>query len=319
MAKEKEDIKARRSKFRVVLLAIILLLIPIHLVDVFIYPETEIIPADFFFAAVVVQLFFLWLDDIKEKHRILWVQKKKEELNKMKSKFALISSHELMTPISVIKGYMSLMMDKLLGELTEKQKNALDIMNKYFMRLEEIKNNLTRLYAGASPSFEENLKPSSIEVIVRTTADDIMPFVKKRNQNLSTEIERNIPHVMMDRGGIRQALVNLLLNAIRFTPDNGRIIIRANDDKDNIRVEVQDNGIGIPKDKLSNIFESFYEVQDTDKHSSGSIEFKSGGMGLGLTIAKNIIDAHKGKIWAESEVDKFSNFIFTIPKRRKNE
>lgn len=312
---EKKVLQLKINKFRIALLAIIALLIFIHLIDVFIYPGTEILPSEFFFAVAIAQLFFLWFDDVREKYRILWIQKKKEELNEMKSKFALITSHELMTPITVIKGYIDLMTDKLLGNLTEQQKSALDTMGKYFTRLEEIKHNLSKAYSEKAPSFEESLKSSSLEVIIRTTTDDIMPFVKKRNQKLSLEIERDIPHVMMSRGGIRQVLVNLLLNAIRFTPDNGGIIIRARDEKNNIRVEVEDNGIGIPKDKLNSIFEGFYEFQDTDTHSSGSIEFKSSGMGLGLAIAKNIIDAHKGRIWAESEENKFSNFIFTIPKK----
>lgn len=312
---EKEELRPKTSKFRIVLLAIIVFLILIRLVDIFIYPETEILPTDFLLAVAIVQLFFLWFDGVKEKHRILWVQKKKEELNEMKSKFTVITSHELMTPITVIKAYMSLLMDEILGKLTEEQKDALDKMDQYFTRLEEIKNDLSRLYSGTPPSFEENLKPGSMERLIRATADDIMPFIKRRNQNILVEIEKNIPQVVMDARGIRQVLVNLLLNAIRFTPDNGRITIRAKDEKDDIRVEVEDNGIGIPMDKLSSIFESFYEAQDTDKHSSGSIEFKSGGMGLGLTIAKNIIDAHNAKIWVESEVDKFSNFIFTIPKK----
>ncbi len=309
------DTKPETNKFRIALLAIIVLLIIIYLIDVFVYPESEIIPPDFFFAVVIVQLFFLWFDDVREKHRILWLQKKREELGDMKSKFALITSHELMTPITVIKGYINLMTDRLLGDLTEKQKSALSIMNKYFTRLEEIKDSLSKLCSGTSISPKESLQPSSIEILIRTTADDILPFVKKRNQDLRIEIERNIPEVMMDRNGIRQVLVNLLLNAVRFTPDKGNIAIRAKDEKDNIRVEIEDNGIGISKDKLASIFESFYEIQDTNTHSSGSIEFKSGGMGLGLAIAKNIIDAHKGKIWAESEEGRFSNFIFTLPKQ----
>lgn len=311
----REEMSPRTSKFKIILLLIMVLLVIIHVVDMFAYPETEILPANFFFAVVIVQLFFLWLDDVKEKNRILWVQKKKEELNQVKSKFALITSHELMTPITVIKGYLSLMMDKILGELTDRQKKALDTMNEYFTKLEEIKDNLTQLHSGVHPSFKDRCKPSSINAIIETTASDMMPFVKKRNQNLSVKMDKNIPSIMINENGIRQVLVNFLLNAIRFTPDKGNIIIHTKDEKENVRVEVEDSGIGIPKDKLSAVFESFFEAQDTDKHSSGSVEFKSGGMGLGLSIAKKIIDSHRGKIWAESEVNKFSKFIFTLPKQ----
>ena len=312
---KKDEMQYQPSRFRVALLTIIILLIAIHLIDKHVYPDTEILPTNFFFSVVLVQLFFLWFDGVKEKNRILWVQEKKDELNEMKDKFALITSHELMTPITIIREYVNLMAEKILGEVNEKQKDALNVMNKYFLRLEEIRNNLSQLYVGAPPAIEERLERTSIEVLARTTAEDIMPFIKKRNQTLSLEIERDIPHVPMDRSAIRQVLVNLLLNAIRFTPDEGRIVVRAKSDKRGMRVEVEDNGMGIPKDKLENIFESFYEVQDTSHHSSGSIEFKSGGMGVGLTIAKNIIDAHEGEIWAESEVDKYSRVIFTLPKK----
>ncbi len=303
--------------YGVALLIMLVFLIFIRLTEVYIYPGSVIIPPDFFLIAVIIQMFFLWLYTVREKERILWIEKKREELGEMKSKFTLITSHELMTPITVIKGYMKLMMDRALGELTPKQKNALDVMNKYFERLETIKSNLTRLSSEKPESIEKNLKQASIESIIRTTAEDMGTFLNKRRQHLELQIERGMPDIDIDINGIRQVLANLLLNAIRFTPDNGRITIRAKDDKDNIRVEVEDNGIGIPGESLKSIFESFYEVQDIRKHSSGSIEFKSSGIGLGLTIAKKIIDFHNGRIWAESEVDKFSRFIFTLAKKQR--
>jgi len=312
---KKDEMQYQPSKFRVALLVTIIVLIMLHLIDKHVYPHTEILPANFFFSVVIVQLFFLWYDGVKEKHRILWMQKKKNELNDMKDKFALITSHELMTPITIIREYVNLMAEKILGDINEKQKDALGVMNKYFLRLEEIRHNLSQLYVGAPQAIEEKLELTSIEVLARTTAEDIILFIKKRNQKISLEIDRDIPHVLMDRPAIRQVLVNLLLNAIRFTPDKGKIALRAKDGDRSIRVEVEDNGIGIPREKLENIFDSFYEIKDTSQHSSGSIEFNSGGMGLGLTIAKNIINAHEGEIWAESEVGKYSRFIFTLPKK----
>jgi signal transduction histidine kinase len=316
-SKEIPDIRhMHRGRFRAAIVALIFAVAALHLADRVIYPETEILPPDFFFALVIALLFFLWFDNVKEKYHILWVQKKKEELNELKTKFSLITSHELRTPTAVIKGYVSLLLDKVLGELTDKQKSALDVMNRYFRRLEEINENLTRLHSGKGMPHSEHVKEAAIESVIRTTADDMMPFIDKRKQKLSVEVVPPIPEVMMDQGGIRQVLVNLLLNAIRFTPDSGTIVVRARESGNEIRVEVTDTGIGIPKEKLDTIFESFYEIQDTDKHSSGSIEFRSGGMGLGLTIAKRIVEAHGGKIWAESKEGKSSNFIFTLPKKR---
>ena len=307
----------KSNNFRVALFLILFLFIALHVVDKIVYPTTVIIHPDIFLAMVVLQLFLLWFDSVKEKYHILWIQKRKEELSEMKSKFSLIASHELRTPLTVIKEYIAIMQDKIFGELTEKQSQALDTITKYFSRLEGIQNNLTKLCSGVSPSFEKNLKLFSLEEIVKTTADDVMPFIKKRNQGLSVDIKESIPAVMMDVNGIRQVLVNLLLNSIRFTPDKGKIIIRASQDDNYVKVEVEDNGIGIPDEKIDRIFESFYEAQDTAGHSSGHIEFKSGGMGLGLTIAKRIIDSHNGKIWAQSKPNEFSVFTFAIQKNNK--
>jgi signal transduction histidine kinase len=310
----KEGKQPSHTGFSIALLLILVVLIVIRLVEIFVYPESVIIPPYLIFSVAILEMFFLWFYAVKEKYRLIWLQKKREELNEMKSKFTLITSHELMTPITVIKGYMKLLRDKVLGGLNEKQEDALDIVNKYFERLESIKGNLTKLSAGTSRSLIGNLQPVTIGVLIRLTAREITPFVEKRHQHLDLDVAKDIPQAKMDVNGIQEVLVNLLLNAIRFTPDGGKIIVRARNAGSKIRVEVEDSGIGIPKDRLGSVFESFYELRDIKKHSSGSIEFKSSGLGLGLAIAKNIITAHRGEIWVESEVDRFSRFIFTLPK-----
>ncbi len=311
---EKIDKRPAGSAFSASLLLILTTLIAIRLIEIFIYPGSVIIPSYVLFSVAILGIFFLWLYAIKEKHRLIWLQKKKEELDEMKSKFTLITSHELMTPVTVIKGYLKLFKDKTLGDLTEKQERALDIVNKYFDRLEGIKNNLTKLSAGTRKSLIGNLQPVSIEVLIRLTAREIAPFIQKRGQHLQIDVDKDTPSVRMDINGVQEVLLNLFLNAIRFTPDGGKITVRAKGLEDKIQVEVEDSGIGIPRDRLKSVFESFYELRDIKKHSSGSIEFKSSGLGLGLTIAKNIVAAHKGQIWVESELGKFSRFTFTLPK-----
>jgi len=240
----------------------------------------------------------------------------KEIMAEMKTKFAMITSHELKTPCTIIKLCVDSMRELELKEPTPEGRRIMSIIEENTERLEKIVASLSKLYIGAF-DFAKSLKPSSIEAIVQSTVKDITPFLNKRKQALIIEIENNIPEVMMQENGIKQALVNLLLNAIRFTPDRGRIVIRAKNKGNNIEVEIEDNGIGIPKNRLKSIFESFYEVKDVEGHSSGGIEFNSSGLGLGLTIVKNILDVHQGKIWVESEVDKFSKFTFSLPKKTK--
>lgn len=306
---------AKRGQYRVALCLTVIALIAIRFIDVFKYPDTQILSDDFFFAMAVAQLFFLWLDSIHEKHDIIMLQKKREELNEIKEKFAIITAHELLTPVTVIKQYLTLMTDKILGQLTDKQEKALKIVNKNFLKLEHIRYDLARLHLGSAVSFDEKCKLDSVEKVIKGVIEDITPFMKDRKQELSLEIADGIPEVTMAANGISQVLAKLLLNAIRFTPDNGKIIVRAKEEKDKVRVEVEDNGIGIPEDKIHNIFESFYEVQDASKHSSGFAEFNSSGMGLGLAIAKSIIKLHHGKIWVESKKGEFTKFVFTLPKK----
>jgi signal transduction histidine kinase len=315
MRKKKEhDHGIRKSGFSAALLVIFTAMAAIKFINIFVYPDSVILPPDFFFAVIIAQLFFLWFYSVKEKHRLVWLQKKRQELADMKSKFTLITSHELMTPITVVKGYMKLMKDKVLGGLTKEQEGALDVMDKYFDRLETIKENLRALSLGNKRSFAENLKKEQVEPIANAVMHDMAPFFRKRRQNASLVIDGKLPEIMIDRIGVRQVLENLIMNAIRFTPDSGMIAVRIKEEAGAVRFEVEDNGIGIPRDKLERIFESFYELQDIKKHSSGSIEFRSGGMGLGLAVAKNIVEAHGGRIWAESEVGKYSRFIFRLPK-----
>jgi signal transduction histidine kinase len=273
-----------------------------------------IIPPELFFGTAIAGLALLWYYSVKEREKIARLREKAVELNDMKTKFTLAASHELMTPITVIKGYLKLMQDKVLGGLTDKQANAIGVINKYFDRLEKIKNNLAKLASGPARLPASSLQPISIDVLARLTTREIAPFLDQRKQSLSVEMREGMPMIKVDINGIQEVLLNLLLNAIRFTPDGGRITLRARDEGDSVRVEVEDTGIGIPKEKLESIFESFYEIKDIKKHSSGSIEFKSSGMGVGLAIAKNIIRSHHGRIWAESEEGKYSRFIFTIPK-----
>jgi len=304
----------KNTAFRLCLAGILLVLIIIYIISKFVYPDTEIIPTDFFFAVAIAQMFLMWLDGIREKTLILWADRQKNDLAEMKSKFTMITSHELMTPIAVIKGYLGLLNDGLMGPLTNDQKQALDTITRHVTRLEQLKSTLSNLYVSTQAITLRELKPSSLQELIRVTADDALPLVKKRNLSLVTEVDEKLLPVTIDAAEIRHVLMSIILNSIRFTPDGGRIVIRARDAGDDIRIEVEDNGVGIRKEKIPVIFDGFYEIGDTTQHHSGGIEFRSGGLGLGLTIAKNIIESYKGKIWAESDPGKFTKVMFTLPK-----
>ena len=240
----------------------------------------------------------------------------KELVHELKSKFLMVTSHELRTPYAIIRGYVELLLDQLKGDRSELENDALHGITESVKRVERILDELTKYYMTSSPIKKKRFSPTQIEKIVRDTVEEIKVFIEKRSQSIRLEIEKDLPKVLVSAGEIKHVLFNLLMNAIRFTRDGGILQVRVKNQSDHIRVEVEDNGIGIPQEKLSLVFESFYEIQDENQHSSGTIEFRSGGMGLGLAIAKKIIESHEGRIWAESAEGEFARFIFTIPKKR---
>ena len=140
------------------------------------------------------------------------------------------------------------------------------------------------------------------------------PLFEQRRQKYSTEGTDKAVRVDGDPDQIRHVLHNLLLNAIRFTPDDGSIRAILESFESEVRVAVSENVIGVPKEDFNRIFDQFSHSQKVSSHSSGTIEFKSSGLGLGLAIAKRIIEMHRGRIWVESEVGKGSSFYFTLPR-----
>ena len=243
------------------------------------------------------------------------IYEEREFINELKTKFVAITSHELRTPYAIIRGYIDMMRSDLLGPFTEAQEKAIHRILEAMKRVEKILCDLEKFYLGSSPFSEKKFEPTHPHEAIEETTRDIHVFLEKRKLRLNIEMQENLPHILAFKNEIKQVLFNLCMNAIRFTPDGGTITVRAKHQANEVSIEVEDTGIGIPKDKLTAIFESFYEVRDVLQHSSGHIEFQSSGMGLGLAIAKKIIDSYGGKIWAESEEGQYSRFIFTLPKK----
>jgi len=252
-------------------------------------------------------------------------------LDKMKSEFITIASHELRTPLTAVRGYAELLISGKFDSLSENQFKAISVMNKNVDRLIQISDDVVQLSKIDANRISINLIPTAVEKIVQTMVEESKLLAQSRNLSLHVEIAKECPVVLVDPKLIHQALSELIKNAIRFTPDGGNIwvVVRqitADDIQADflpehhfgsfLQVSVSDDGIGIPTDEHSHIFERFYEVQHSNFHHSGSFGFKSGGTGLGLSIVKGIVEKHGGKIWVESG-DKYrsrgSNFTFIIP------
>jgi len=243
----------------------------------------------------------VYFRDITERRR---VEEAMRELNRMKSEFFSSISHELRTPLHSIAGFTKLMLqDKV--SAPETQREFLTIIDEQSEHLGKLIDSLLDVSRLESGHFEIQKQRLSLKDMIHDAAHELYPLINEKGIVLSENIPAALPEVEADRERLRQAMTNLLSNAIKFSPDGGNIIVKAEDKGNELLVQVTDHGIGIPKEALRHLFERFYRV----KTPAGV-----GGAGLGLYITKQIVEAHGGRIWVESELGKGSTFYFTVPK-----
>ena len=215
---------------------------------------------------------------------------KVKETNSIKSHFLALASHELRTPLGIIIGYATFLQEEAQGELSDHAQQVLNAAAQMRSLLDQM-NNLTLLQAD---EMEMKSQKVSIQDILTFACDEIMYSAARRNLALTYAFRDEPIHVSVDPEKTTLAFVNLLNNAIRFSPEGSHIVIGATEQGKNVTAWVQDHGIGIPGDKLQKVFEEFYQIEPPNTR-------RYGGLGIGLTIAKGIIEIQGGKIWAESE------------------
>ena len=244
------------------------------------------------------------------KERTLELGRLNEELkrlNKMKSDFVSAVSHELRTPLTSIKGYASILMTGKLGEVSQAQKERLEKIDKHSNSLTRLVNNLLDISRIESGRVQMEMREVSIKDILDSVVDVMTPQIKERNISLKINIKTKKDKVRADASQLERVFINLLGNAVKFTPGRGQATISAKE-KDNVfEFSVEDSGIGIPRSDLEHVFEEFFRADN-------ALDQKVKGTGLGLSLVKKIIEAHKGKIWVESQLGKGTKFTFTIPK-----
>lgn len=224
------------------------------------------------------------------------------KLETIRRDFIANLSHELRTPITSLKALTETLRDGAI-EQPSVAKDFLDKMNFEVDRLAQMvqeMGDLSRIESGEAPL----RRPINIADIVVRAVERLKAQSERAGLRLETQIALGLPQVSADEGRVEQALLNLIHNAIKFTPPGGRIDVTARVDGNNLLVSVSDTGVGISPDDLPRVFERFYKA---DRARAG------GGTGLGLAIAKHIIEAHGGRIWAESIEGKGSTFSFTLP------
>ena len=227
-------------------------------------------------------------------------------LNKMKSDFVSAVSHELRTPLTSIKGYASLLRNGKLGPVTKDQEERLDKVNHHTDYLSNLISELLDIARIESGRAGMVIRPVSLPRLIEIVADLLGPQMKEKDLNLVVELPADRAVIQADENHLQRVFVNLLSNAIRFTPNKGTLKIRGIPKSDVLQIDVVDAGIGMSREDLSRLFSEFFRADN-------QINRERKGTGLGLVLVKKIIEAHGGKIWATSELNKGSTFSFTIP------
>lgn len=230
-----------------------------------------------------------------------------ENANKAKTDFLRNASHELRTPLNSIIGFSRILIDKRDSEpLTEKQLRYIKIVLKNGNHLLKVFNDILSIADIDLRKTEISARPFNILEIIKNIEEALRPFADSKKIKLAFDVDPDLEIINGDREKLKQALYNLTENAITFTPQNGSVSLTARKTDGYIEISIKDTGIGISQEDKSRLFLPFVQLD-------GSTTRKCDGLGLGLTIAQNFIEAHNGDIWVESELDKGSTFTFTIP------
>ena len=256
---------------------------------------------------------------------IIETNKKLEKLEKLKSEFISIVSHELRTPLTSIKNSIDILLSGRCGENSQSAEKFLSMAKQNVSRLSGIINDLLDISKIEAGKMDFHFKPVNIHSVVDYVKSALSGLAKEKNIEILVNETADLPEIMADSQRLEQVLTNLLSNAIKFTPDGKKITISTEfkntsqiqyhpcffDDMkklsgDYIIVSVEDEGIGIAENELLHVFDKFAQIEN-------SLSRKVGGSGLGLPIAKQLLEAHKGAIWCDSELNKGSKFHFALP------
>ncbi|HSM71316.1 MAG TPA: HAMP domain-containing sensor histidine kinase [Anaerolineales bacterium] len=229
-------------------------------------------------------------------------QKQMERVDRSKSAFISVAAHELKTPITLIDGYAAMMEDMIQEGRSLPLDSMLIGMQNGIKRLRTIVDDMLDVSMIDNNLLSLNFQPIQIEKMLEALKIEMEETIVARNQTLEIEPFEGSKHwIYVDPLRIMQTIRNIINNAVKYTPDGGRITISGRTLPGMIEVTITDTGIGISQEDQAVIFEKFGQLGRVDLHSSGKTKFKGGGPGLGLPIARGILEAHGGSIWVESE------------------
>jgi len=241
-------------------------------------------------------------------------QEELKQLDKIKSDFTSTISHELRTPISAMKGAVSTLQSNSLGTLNQEQQEFVNIIGRNADRLKSLVSDFLDFSQLNAGKIQMNFSLIPLSIPVLEAINTFKAIMEKQEITLTSDIPQHLPPVKIDNVKIIQVMNNLLNNAVKFTTGKGKIHVTISGAKETSQktefiISIADSGIGIPNGEISRIFEKFSQVDNTATRNYG-------GTGLGLSICKGIVEAHGGKIWAESILNQGSTIYFSIPDAR---
>lgn len=237
---------------------------------------------------------------------------REKEIDQMKSDFISLVSHELRTPLTSIIGFVSFILDGKAGAINNRQRNSLVRVQRQSKRLAALINDLLDISRIESGRIQIKQEPISILEIVAQRIEEIRPQADEKSIQLDLTTPESVPQMFGDEARLGQVFTNLIGNAIKFTPNNGEVNVKIQVGGNLLHVEVIDTGPGIPAEERQKVFDKFYQLSDISTRQQG-------GSGLGLSIAKSIVEAHGGTLWIDDgNQGKGSNFQFVLPLVKKD-
>lgn len=230
------------------------------------------------------------------------------EVDRMKSEFISLASHQLRTPLSAIKTYSHMLIDGFMGELTKPQQKAMDTILSASDRMNELINlllNVSRIEGG---NITLNIKRHSLNQLLHELKKELTLQAREKEISLDFKIPKTDIHVRTDNLIVKEVLTNLITNAVKYTPEGGTVTIRLRAKENSAVFAVSDSGIGIPKYSQDHIFSKFFRAQNV-------MRTETTGSGLGLYLVKGLVDNLGGTIWFKSEENVGSTFYLELPKK----
>ncbi|MFO0959785.1 MAG: hybrid sensor histidine kinase/response regulator [Isosphaeraceae bacterium] len=237
------------------------------------------------------------------------------ESDALKTAFLEVASHEFNTPINLVSGLTELL--RLIDpERPAEEAEILEQLNRASRQLARLV--ATTLTLMEADDFRRTIRrePTDLAELLQAVADQVRPFVRARHQELSVEIDADLGEFDVDADKIRDAVVNLLTNAVKFTPDGCRIAIQAGlIGPDEAEIRVIDNGAGLTERAIGRLFRPFFTEFDPSRHSSGDFGYNKRGLGLGLSLVRKFVELHQGTVRAGGEPGRGAVFTITLPRR----